>query len=376
MKFKINKEYFATGLRQVSGVVNPRPPMPVLYNVLVKAEDGKVTLATTNIDLAIKCAVKAEVEVPGDITLPVRKLAQLVEEMPQQEITLESRDGRTARVRSGRANFSLNGMEAENFPPLPSSDDQHNYELGSQELMSMLHSVSYAQSTDESRYILNGVYFNFSEGKLSLVATDARRVAIVSRDMKIDHDEEGHVILPAKTVSELEKLLSQGKSVKIGFNDRQATFDIALGKESEDKGLSGSIYLVSKTVEGIYPDYKQVVPKEAGQRIKIERELMLDAVRRMRIVVSSEPKCVRLKIADNILEISAQSPEVGEAKESIDVEYSGPEIQLGFNPDFLFGPLDNVAKDEIYFEFKDAIGPGVFKTLDGKFLCVVMPIRI
>ena len=376
MKFKINKEHFAMGLRQVTNVVSSKPPMAVLNNVLIKAEDGKVMLTTTNLDLGIRCAIKAEVEVPGDITLPVKKLAQIVSAMPQQEITLESKDGQTARIRSGRSDFQrFNGIKAEDFPPLPNFVDQHSYELGPQELMTMLRSVSYAQSTDENRYILNSVFFNFSEGKLTLVATDGRRLALISRDMKIDHEDEGRIILPAKTVTELEKLLVQGKSVKISFNERQVAFDIEIGEESESNGLSGSIYLVSKIVEGSYPNYKQVIPKEAEQRIKIERELMLETVQRVKIVTSDKQNSVRLKIADNCLEISAQSSELGEAKEPIEVEYSGPEVQLGFNPDFLLSPLSNLTKDEIYFEFKDEMSPGVFKTLDN-FLCVVMPMRV
>jgi len=376
MKFKINKEHFAMGLRQVTNVVSSKPPMAVLNNVLIKAEDGKVMLTTTNLDLGIRCSIKAEVEEQGEITLPVKKLAQIVSAMPQQEITLESKDGQTARIRSGRSDFQrFNGLKAEDFPPLPNFVDQHSYELGPQELLNMLRSVSYAQSTDENRYILNSVYFNFAEGKLTLVATDGRRLALISREMKIEHEDEGSIILPAKTVTELEKLLAQGKTVKISFNDRQVAFDIEAGDESANNGLTGSIYLVSKIVEGSYPNYKQVIPKEAEQRIKVDRELMLETVQRVKIVTTDKQNSVRLKIADNCLEISAQSSELGEAKEPIEVEYSGPEVQIGFNPDFLLSPLSNLAKDEVYFEFKDEMSPGVFKTLDN-FLCVVMPLRV
>ena len=376
MKFKINKEHFATGLRQVTNVVSSKPSMPVLNNVLIKAEGDTVVLTTTNLDLGIRCSIKAEVERAGEITLPVKKLAAIVNAMPQQEITLESGDGQVARIRSGRSDFQrFNGLKAEDFPPLPSFVDQHNYELGPQELLNMLRSVSYAQSSDENRYILNSVFFNFSEGKLTLVATDGRRLALISRDMKIDREDEGSIILPAKTVSELEKLLTQGKSVKISFNDRQVAFDIEVGEESSSNGLIGSIYLVSKIVEGSYPNYKQVIPKETEHRIKVERELMLETVRRVALMTTDKQNSVRLKISDNCLEISGQSSDLGEAKEPIEVEYDGPEVQIVFNPEFLLSPLNNLTKDEVFFEFKDEMSPGVFKTLDN-FLCVVMPLRI
>lgn len=376
MKFKISKEHFSTGLRQVTNVVSSKPQMAVLNNVLIKAEGGNVMLTTTNLELGIRCSIKAEVEEPGDITLPVKKLAAIINAMPQQEVVMESSDGQTARIRSGRSDFNrFNGLKAEDFPALPSFVDQHSYELPPQELALMLRSVSYAQSTDENRYILNSVFFNFSEGKLSLVATDGRRLAMISRDMKIDHEDEGSIILPAKTVTELEKLLSQGKMVKISFNERQVAFDIEVGEESSNSGLTGSIYLVSKIVEGSYPNYKQVIPKEAEHRIKVERELMLETVQRVALMTNDKQNSVKLKIADNCLEISGESAELGEAKEPIEVEYTGPEVKIGFNPEFLLSPLRNLTKDEVFFEFKDEMSPGVFKTLDN-FLCVVMPLRI
>ncbi|PWM29055.1 MAG: DNA polymerase III subunit beta [Verrucomicrobia bacterium] len=375
MKFKINKEHFSTGLRQVTNIVSAKPQMAVLGNVLIKAENGRVMLTSTNLDLGIRCAIKADVESEGDITLPAKKLASLIAAMPQQEVTVESSDGQTARIRSGRTDIKrFNGLKAEDFPALPSFVDQHSYELGPQELMNMLRSVSYAQSTDENRYILNSVFFNFAEGKLTLVATDGRRLALIWREMSISQEDEGSIILPAKTVAELSKLLAQGQKVKISFSERQVAFDIEVNEDSAENGLAGSIYLVSKIVEGNYPNYKQVIPKEAEQRIKVERELMLETVQRVALMTNDKNNSVRLKIADNCLEISGQSAEYGEAREPIEVEYSGPEVQIGFNPEFLLSPLRNVSKDEVYFEFKDEMSPGVFKTLDN-FLCVVMPLR-
>ncbi len=376
MKFKINKEHFSTGLRQVTNVVSSKPQMAVLNNVLIKAENGKVMLTTTNLDLGIRCSIKAEVESEGDITVPVKKLAEIINAMPQQEISFESADGQTAKIRSGRSNVPrFNGLKSEDFPPLPSFVDQHNFEISASELSSMLRSVSYAQSTDENRYILNSVYFNFEGAKLTLVATDGRRLALISREVKMPEGDEGSIILPAKTVTELEKLLAQGNSVKISFNERQVAFDITVGEESESKGLVSSIYLVSKIVEGSYPNYKQVIPKEAEKRIKLDRELMQEIAQRASIMVNEKNNSIKLRISENTLEVSGKSNEFGEFSEQMDVEYSGEEVQIGFNPSFLISPLRNITKDEIFFEFKDEMSPGVFKTLDN-FVCVVMPVRV
>ncbi len=374
MKFKVNREFFLTGIKQVANVVSSKPQMAVLNNVLIKAEKGKLFLTTTNLELGVCCSVKADVEAEGSITLPVKKLAEIAANS-SQEISFESTDSQNATIRSGRTVYGrLNGLKAEDFPPLPSFVNQHSFEVSPQELLVMLKSVSYAQSTDENRYILNSVFFNFADGKLTLVATDGRRLALIARDVKMEKEDEGHIILPAKTVAELEKLLNQGKSVKISFNDRQAAFDISTAEDSEARGLSGSIYLVSKIVEGSYPNYKQVIPKETEHRIKIERELMLDAVRRVKVMTTDKHNSVKLRISENNIEVSGQSSEYGEAKESIEVDYSGAEVQIGFNPEFLLSPLSNLTKDEIFFEFKDEMSPGVFKTLDN-FLCVVMPLR-
>ncbi len=375
MKFKINKEHFVTGLRQVINVVGTNTQFPELKNVLIKAEDGVVTLTTTNLDLAIRCAIKAEVESSGDITLPAKKLAQIIMAAPNQEITVESTDGMQGAIRSGTVTYKINGLKAEGFPPLPSFVNQHSYEFNPQELLNMLRSVSYAQSSDENRYVLNSVYFNFAEDKLTLVATDGKRLALISRELKLTPEEEGSIILPKNTVTELEKLLAQGKDVKISFNNRQVAFDIAVGEESQNNGLTGSIYLVSKILEGNYPNYKQVIPREAEHRIKVDRELMLAAVQRISLVASDKQKLVRLKMADNQMVVSCQTVDVGEGIQPVEIEYNGPEVQIGFNPDFLQSPLSKLTKDEIYFEFKDENTPGVFKTLDN-FLCVIMPMRI
>ena len=239
----------------------------------------------------------------------------------------------------------------------------------------MLKSVSYAQSTDENRYILNGVYFNFDDAKLILVATDGRRLAHVSKDMEVAQDNAGNLILPAKTVGELQRLLNHGEEVKITFNDRQVAFEIGVSEESEASGLVDNIYLVSKIVEGNYPNYKQVIPKETEHRVKIERELLLECVNRASLMTSDKSNSVKVKLGDNLLELSGSSSEYGESHESMAIAYEGPEVSVAFNPQFLMDPLKNLDKDEVYFEFKDELSPGVFKTLES-FLCVIMPLRL
>jgi len=373
MKFKINRDHFANGLAQVLNVVGSKATMPILSNVLIEAEKDQISLTTTNLDLGIRCKIKAEVKEKGSVTLPVKRLATIVRELPNVDVTFDASPNHQVKLTSGGSNFRIMGIAKDEFPPLPEFGDEKAYTLEQAELTAMLKSVAYAQSSDETRYILNGVYFNFKDGKLSLVATDGRRLALVSKEMDVPAASAGAIILPAKTVSELTRLLDKGEKLKINFNERRAAFQIATDKDTS--GLIDHVYLYSKVVEGSYPNYNQVIPKETHQRIKLERELFLQCVHRAALVCSEKSNSVKIKLSSNLLEITAQSPDFGEAHESMAIGYSGPELQVAFNPTFVMDPLRALTKDEIFFELKDEVSPGVFKTLDS-FICVIMPVRL
>lgn len=374
MKFKINQDHFSNGLQQVLNVVATRSTMPILSNVLIEAEEGHISLTTTNLDLGIRCRIKADVTETGSITLPVRKLATIVRELPVNEVFIETSKNNQAKITSGGSLFKIMGLGSEEFPPLPNFENRKVFELSQEEVVNMLKSVSYAQSTDENRYILNGVYFNFTDEKLTMVATDGRRLGLTALDLNISEENAGSLILPAKTVGELERLIGKGEKVKIAFNDRQAAFEVDID-ESGDTGLVDHLYLVSKIVEGNYPNYRQVIPKETEHRVKIERELMLECVNRAALVTSDKNNSIKLKVSKNLLEITGQSTEYGESHESMAIAYDGPEVQVAFNPQFLMEPLKALTKDEVFFEFKDELSPGLFKTLDN-FICVIMPLRL
>ncbi|MCC5790551.1 MAG: DNA polymerase III subunit beta [Opitutales bacterium] len=373
MKITINRDNFSSGLQQVLNLVPTKPQMPILGNVLIVTEDDGIALTTTNLDLGIRCRIKAEVSEPGQITLPVRRLANIVRELPHSEVSFETDDDHQAKLRSGGSSFKVMGIGEEEFPALSTLESEQTVVLPQLELADMLRSVSYAQSADESRFILNGVYFKLSDQKLTVVATDGRRLAVHSKEIEQGGEKEGSFILPAKTVAELLRQLNRDDNITITFTERQAAFEIGVGKESG--GLLGNVYMVSKIVEGSYPNYQQVIPKETHQRIKLERELLLQCIHRAALVTSEKSNTVKMEISPNHLEISARSAEFGEAHESIAIQYDGPKIAAAFNPVFLMDPLKALPQDDVFFEIKDDLSPGVFKTLDD-FLCVVMPLRL
>ncbi len=373
MKFKINRDHFSNGLAQVLNVVGSKATMPILSNVLIEADKDHISLATTNLDLGIRCKIKAEVKEAGAITLPVKRLATIVRELPNIDVSIETTPSHQAKITSGGSVFKIMGMGKEEFPPMPEFADEKAVSLEQEELATMLKSVSYAQSSDETRYILNGVYFSFKDEKLTLVATDGRRLALISKDLP-SPEGAGSIILPAKTVSELGRMLDKGTKVRLAVSEKRSAFQISTDKVG-DNGLIDNIYLFSKVVDGNYPNYNQVVPKETHQRIKLERELFLQCVHRAALVTSEKSNSVKLKLSNNLLEITASSPDFGDAHESMAIEYSGPELQVAFNPQFVIDPLRALNKDQVFFELKDEVSPGVFKTLEN-FLCVIMPVRL
>ena len=374
MKFQINQDHFSNGLQQVLNVVATSSNMPILDNVLIEATEEHISLTTTNLDIGIRCRIKAQVSDTGSVTLPVRKLATIVRELPQADIFVKSGESNFTEIASGGSLFKIMSMGAEKFPKLPSVDDGKVFELSQADVRSMLKSVSYAQSTDDNRFVLKGVYFNFADEALTLVATDGRRLSLNALKTETSEENDGSLILPAKTVAELERLLGKEGNLKIAFNDRQVAFEIEI-KDSGDGGLTDHLYLVSKAIEGSYPNYRQVIPREIEHRVKIERELMLECVNRAALVVSDKDNCVKLKMSKNLLEISASSSEYGESHESMAIAYDGDEVQIAFKPQFLVEPLKGLSKDEIFFEFKDKLSPGLFKTLDS-FTCVIMPLHL
>lgn len=374
MKFKINRDHFVAGLQKVQNIVGNRVDMPVLSNVLIKVEADHICLTTTNINLGIRCQVKTEADNEiGSITLPVKKLLTIVRALPSLQVVLETAGSDQVKITSGGSLFRIMGIPEKDFPPLPTIADLEGFVVMQNELLKMIKSVSYAQSTDENRQMLNGVYFSFKDGKLTLVATDGKRLGLATKEMPVDHEKEKSFILPAKTAGELERLLDTEKNVTISFNDKQAVFDIEINEQNQEIGLISNIYLVSKVVNSVYPNYKQVIPSETVHRVKLDRELLLECLSRAALVTNEKSNSVKLKISNNLLEISASSSELGESQESMAINSDNINIELSFNPQFLIDPLKCLCSDEVFFDFKDELSPGSFKTLDS--LCVIMPLR-
>jgi len=365
VKITVAKEELVNGLQAVQNVVGARSTLPILSNVLLVASGKRLEMRATDLEVTIIAAVEAEVEQEGMTTLPAKRLFGLVREIEggEIEISVDAKDKCT--VQSGASVYKLHGIAAEDFPPLPKLKESSQLTLSQGKLKEMLRKVSYAVSTDESRYVLNGVFFKIEGSKMILVATDGRRLALGEEE--IEGGENGEFIIPSKAIGELGRLLGTTGEVVLKRGETQA--ELKLSQEGAE-----DIRILSKLVEGNYPNYKQVIPKESKERITLPREELLHALRRADQVTSDKANSVTLTFGDNNLTINANSPEVGEGRESLAIKYQGQEIKVSFNPGFLMDPLKIIEEDEVYIELTDALNPGVIKS-NTPFLYVLMPMR-
>jgi DNA polymerase-3 subunit beta len=367
MNLTITKEQIIAGLQAVQNVVSTRTTLPILSNVLLRAEDGKVEFTATDLDVTVACKVEAKVTKPGSTTVPVKKLFGIVREL-NGDIDIETDEKNVTSIRSGGSYFKILGLGADEFPPLPNFKDDKKVSLSQETVRAMLKKTSFAVSTDESRYVLNGIFISLKEGKMTLVATDGRRLALVDEEVELSEKSTGEFIVPAKAVNELNRLLQTTGDVELKFGENQASFAL-----KDDKGFS--VLLITKLIEGNYPNYRQVIPGEAKERIPLGREELLQALRRAEIMTSEKANSVKMTFGKNTLAITANSPEVGEARETLAVNYKGKELSIAFNPRYLIDPLAALSEDEVFIELIDELSPGVLK-INGPFLYVVMPMRL
>jgi DNA polymerase-3 subunit beta len=363
MKFSVSKDKLLEGLSIVQNVVSTRTTLPILSNVLLQASEGEIRLTTTDLDVGVRGSVEAQVERSGATTLPARRLFSIVRELPAAEIYVDVDSKNLASIRSGPSYFKILGLPEEEFPPLPRFDDAKIFNIAQKDLKDGLKKTSYAISTDETRYVLNGTLFSFKDNKLTLVATDGRRLALVDLELEFPRSQEIDVIVPTKAVTELQRLVKDEGDVKVSIGENQIAFEI------------NQTLLVSKLIEGNYPNYRQVIPSEAKERITLERETLLNAVRRVALLASEKSNSVKLSFSKGNIDIVATTPEVGEARESLAVIYKGREFSIAFNPEFLMAPLRNLSTDEVYLDLIDEMSPGVIK-IAGPFLYVLMPMRL
>jgi DNA polymerase-3 subunit beta len=373
MQISITRTELQRGLGRIQAIVEKRNSMPILANALLTASTqgaGRLEIAATDLDIGIRSMHPAEVAKPGGVTVSARKLFEIARELPEEEIQLATNQNSYVELRCGRSQFSVAGTAAEEFPTLPSLAPGTMGRLPAAVLASMIERTMYAASTDETRYNLNGVYFELidDDAKLRMVATDGHRLGIAERTLGAEaRGLASGVILPRKALAELKRLV-----------DEEDADEIELGFEgSSALARKGEVTLVMRLVEGEFPNYRQVLPKASRRRIVIASDSLAQAVRRVSLVSVERSKAIRLELAPGQLRLSSNNPELGEAHEELDLDYQGEPLSIGFNARYLLDCLAAFHSKEVELGLEDDLSPAVLRpTEDAESLAVVMPMRL
>ena len=370
MNFTLEKEVFLKGLARVQGIVEKRNTIPVLSNVLLEGADGELCLTATDLEVGMQSTYPAKIRKPGKITVSAKKLYEIIKELPDNEISFNAKDNCWIEVECGKAHFNIVGLSADEFPNFPKPDKADFISLSSSLCKEMVEKTFFAISQDESKYNLNGIFCQIQEetGQLRFVATDGHSLSMIEKPVEKTNSTElkRGVILPRKGIVELRKLAEEGdKDLQLGFMENNAV----VCKEQT--------VIIMRLVDGEFPDYGRVIPKTNEQQAAISVDHLLHSLRRMIIVSSEKSRGVKMNLKNNILEVSSSNPELGDAREEMDIEYQGPELSVGFNARYLLDILQVQDQQEINIILKDNLSPGLIKPIeeDG-YLAVIMPMRL
>ena len=363
MKFTIVRSKFLEGLKSVQNVVAAKGSLPVLQNVLLKASAGKLVMTTTDLDVSILSEADCEVAEEGATTLPVKLLSSSVLTADEGLIEISTDAQERATIVAGSARFKIAGLPATDFPALPEDEDAYAYVLPKQTLREMLRKTAYAASQDDTRRTLKGVLMSFKDSKLTMVATDGRRLALIENEVEFPVDAARDVILPSKAVQELQRLLNGEGNLRMKVQQSQICFDL------------GSQKIYSKLMDDSYPNYAQVIPSECSQKVIIDRQLLINAIGRASVMTMDEQHSIRFVFEGNRLTVSSAASEVCEAHDEVAIKYAGEKIEILFNPSYVLDPLKAIDDDEISFNLNNGHTPAVIRC-SSPFLYVLMPLRV
>ncbi len=364
MEVHVDRDAFLRGLQLVSNVVEPRQTLPILANVLVQCEGEQIQVTATDLEVGARVSMPAKIARPGSITLPARKLLEIVKELPDAPLTVRVQENAWAGLRCGGAAYKLVGLAPEDFPAVAPGDALRWLTVDGKLLRDMLGQTSFAMSHDESRYALNGVLLVVQDKEIRVVATDGHRLALASRPLPGGAAPVTGIV-PRKAVHEIARVLGAGEEVQLAVGDNQFALRMP------------SVLLMARLIEGTFPNYEQVVPKGHPHRIVLSRAMLTAALRRVSVLSEERTRPVKFTLGAGALKLSAYHPDFGEAEESVDIDYSGEEVAIGFNSRYVLDALGAQSADQVVLEMKDALSPGVVRSLEDEgSLCVIMPMRI
>ncbi len=367
MRITCSRDLLLENLQSVLKTVSTKSTMPVLSGIRLEIKAGqKAELASTDMELSLRLTMEVKAEGEGALVAPGRLMTDVVRSLPAGEVTLEMDEKeQVLEVSCGTADFHLNCLPAADFPRLPEMPEDGSFEIDSAPLVSTINTVARAASRDETRPVLTGILVKFSKDKLKMVATDSYRLSVRETAAQSTLKDKKEVIVPRASLEELARICGQAESEKIsvGIMDGQIIFS------------AGSVILTSRLIEGQFPNYQQLLPDEFKHEIKMDRDELQEAVSRISLMAQKNAP-LRMKFTSGELTISAQTPQVGEAKETMPVAFQGEEVEIGFNPEFLREGIDSVSEEQAALRIISPLRPGLIKGEDDDFLYLIMPVRL
>ena len=366
MKFSIDKQKLLEKLMLVQGIAERRATMPILSHVLINCTGNILKITATDLETTLTTWTEADIEQESSIAVPARKLFEIIRELSEGPVKFEEIKNNWIELTTNSGNYKIAGLPGDDFPIVPETATQDLFTIDSSELDDLISKTIYCVSSEDLRRNLSGIYFEKNgQNNLRLVATDGHRLSLVEKVLSNDIVLSSNVLVPRKAVSELRKILKQGESVKVGS---EKNFFITMGEE---------MILFSRLIDADFPDYKQVIPEKSEFQLKVDKNVLLSALKRVCIFSSEKTKSVKITFDKNLMTLTSISPEVGEAKESLEINYEGELKEIGFNGNYLIDALETIDEDEIVFGISDELSPTLLKPESkDNYLCVVMPMRI
>jgi DNA polymerase-3 subunit beta len=364
VKVTCAKDELTQALSLVGRAVSTRATVQVLGGVLLRAADGQMHLSATDMELSLRLSVEAQVEGGGAVVAPGRLFVDLARLLPESEVVLEHKpEHGVLEVTCGPASYKLNTYSAEDFPKLPDVEGTQTFAVDSSAFLETVSRVARAASRDESRPVLTGVLVRFEGGKLIMAATDSYRMSVKETELAGGTASELEAIVPARALTELSRAAQDSGELQIGVQENHVVFG------------AGDVWLTTRRIDGQFPNYKQLLPETFEHEVVLPREEFLEVVRRASVMAQRNSP-LRLRFADGEVTVSAQTQDVGEAKESLPVPFTGDPLEIGFNPDFLRDGLESVESDEVALRLISPLRPGLLHSEAEDFSYLIMPIRL
>ncbi len=364
MEIRVNRSEFLGELVPMQGIVERRTTIPVLSHLLLTAQDDRLRIAATDLDVSLTTWVEAEAKREGAIAVQAKKFIEIIRALVGDQVKLQL-DEKALSITAGSSRFKIHGLPAQDFPTLPEVGKERSIEVPFAQFRRMVVKILFAVSSEESRFQLNGALLKMKPRGLEIVATDGHRLALVEGAIEGVKDEDG-VLVPRKALQELQRFEGDGD---LAFRRGEHHLSFRLGRRE----------LICRILEGTFPDYERVIAKDNDKKAVFDRRLLAEAVARVALLTGDRARAVRLQLRPEVLTVSAANPDLGEAVEEVSCEYGGGELKLGINPDYLAQFLGAAETEKVRLELKDENTQCVGFPVDGedrRYLCVIMPMRI